>query len=357
VTSPARPPRPTNPEYAEFERIRRRLAQALAALVIVTMIGVVGFSIIGKGRYSLIDAAYMTVITLTTVGYGEIIDMSQNPAGRVFTMGLLLTGMGIVAYTVPLLAAFFIEGQVNHIFLRRRMDKQIAQLREHYVVCGDIAATWYVAEELKRTDRPFVLVVPTEGVLREALERLGEVPRIVGDPSDDDALLAAGVDRCAGVVVVMESDKDNVLVALTARRLAPRARIVASTESREAEAKLRTAGADAVVSPARTGGLRIASELVRPKVVSFLDQMLRDTRSSLRVEEVTVPSGAPAVGKSLGALGIDDVVGALLLAIRDPATGAFTFKPSGDTPVRANTTLVVMVDAEGRTRLEERLRS
>lgn len=354
---PTRPPRPLNPQYAEFERIRRRLSQAFAALVIVTIIGVVGFSIIGEGRYSLVDAAYMTVITLTTVGYGEIIDMSQNPAGRVFTMGLLLVGMGIVAYTVPLLAAFLIEGQLNHIFSRRRMDKQIGQLSGHHVVCGDMAATWYVAEELKRSGRPFVLVVPTEGALSEALERLGEIPRIVGDPSDDDTLLAAGIDRCAGVVVVMESDKDNVLVALTARRLAPRARIVASTESREAEVKLRTAGADAVVSPARTGGLRIASELVRPKVVSFLDQMLRDTRSSLRVEEVTVPPDGPAVGKSLGSLRINDVDGALLLAIRDPKTGAFTFKPPDDTPLGAETTLVVMVDAAGRNRLEERLKS
>src|SRR3990170_4856102 len=253
MSPPGGAPRPTSPKVAEFNRIRRRLEQAFAALIVVTVVGVVGFSIIGQGRYSVVDAAYMTVITLTTVGFGEIIDMSQNPAGRVFTIGLLLVGMGIVAYAVPLGAAFLIEGQLNHIFARRRMDKQIDRMAGHHVVCGDIAATWYVAEELERSGRPFVLVVPTEAALSEALGKLGEVPHIVGDPMDDHTLLAAGIDRCGGVVVCMESDKDNVLVALTARRLASGARIVASTESQDTEIKLRTAGADAVVSPSRIG--------------------------------------------------------------------------------------------------------
>lgn len=354
-----RPPDPlrrSNPDLAEFDRIRRRLGQALAALVIVTVVGIVGFSIIGGAEHSLVDAVYMTVITLTTVGYGEIIDMSQHPGGRLFTVGLLLVGMGIVAYAVPLLAAFLIEGQVYHIFARRRMDKLIGQMTGHQVVCGDTAASWYVAEELKRSGRPFVLVVPTDGTLAEALEHVGEVPCIVGDPSDDATLLAAGVDRSSGIVVCMQSEKDNVLVVLTARRLAPPARIIASTESREVEVKLRTAGADAVVSPSRIGGLRIASELVRPQVVSFLDSMLRDSRSSLRVEEVTIPAGGTA-SRRLDSLGIDDLDGALVLAIRDAKTGTFTFKPRRDTPLEPESTLVVMVDAQGRSQIEQRLRA
>ena len=216
--------------------------------------------IIGKGGMSSKDYKATFVphgaLYLTTVGYGEIIDMSHNPAARLFTVGLLLLGMGVVAYTVPMLAAFFIEGQMLHIFARRRMDRLIDRMTGHYIVCGRDAATWYVAGELRDSGRQVVLIVPSEQAAGEAFERLGDVPRIVGDASEDDVLREAGVERAGGVVTCMESHKDNVLVALAARRLAPTARIVASTESPDTEAKLRTAGADAVVSPSRIGGAR-----------------------------------------------------------------------------------------------------
>ena len=154
----------------------------------------------------------------------------------------------------------------------------------------------------------------------------------------------------------MESDKDNVFVVLTARRLAPAVRIVASTERIETEAKLTSVGANAVVSPSRIGGLRIASELVRPQVVSFLDQMLRDKRSSLRVEEVTVLEEARMASRTVGGLKVNEIDGAVLLAVRHPETGAFEFKPSPETPLEPGMTLVVMADAEGISRLEKRLR-
>ena len=308
-------------ELAEFERLRRRLTLAVAALLAVTVVGVVGFSVIGRDRHGLVDAIYMTVITLTTVGFGEIIDMSGNPAARVFTVFLLLFGMGIVAYSVPMLAAFAIEGHLFHFFARRRMEKTIAHLSGHYVVCGDTAAMAYVAQELMQTGRQVVLVAPSEAVLEQAGELLERLPSVTGDPGTDAVLTAAGVPRAAGVVISMENDRDTALAVLTARRQSPGARIVASTEHPENEDKLRTAGADAVVSPSRTGGLRMASELIRPKVVSFLDQMLRDERSSLRVEELTVAPGAPGVGG----------------------------------PLAAGMTLVIMADAEGRARLERRL--
>ena len=154
----------------------------------------------------------------------------------------------------------------------------------------------------------------------------------------------------------MESDKDNILVVLTARRLAPKARIVASTERLQTEAKLRTAGVDAVVSPSRIGGLRMASELVRPTVVSFLDRMLRDGKRGLRVEEVTAKPDSKAVGQSLGSLGVHDVDGALVLALRSTGALDYDFKPSPETEVEPGMTLIVMADVAGRTRLEEILR-
>ncbi len=321
----------------------------------VTAVGIVGFALIGRGHNSLIDAIYMTVITLTTVGYGEIIDMSHNPAGRMFTVGLLLLGMGVVAYTVPLMAAFLIEGQLLHFFSRRRMDRAIDRLRGHYIVCGQTPGTWHVVDELRRSGWWVVLVVPTESASAVAFERLGDLLRVEGDPSEDDVLREAGIERAAGVIACMENHKDNVLVALAARRLAPQIRIVASTEAPDAEAKLKSAGANAVVSPSHIGALRMASEMVKPEVTSFLDRMLYDPASQLRVEEIPVPDDSSAIGQTVGWLGIDDLDGALLLAIRDRKTGDFVFKPAAEQPLESGVTLIAMVDAAGRSRIERRL--
>lgn len=342
-------------DVAEFARIRRRLGIALAALVAVLTVGVIGYSVIGAGRYGLVDAAYMTVITLTTVGFTEIIDMSGDPAGRVFTIFLLVGGMGIFAYTLSVSAAFLIEGQFHRMFARRRMEKTIQEMSDHYVVCGDSGTCWYVARELILTGRECLLVVPTDAALAEVQERVGEVLALVGDASGDDVLLGAGVDRAAGVIFCMESDKDNLVGVFTARRLAPRARIVAAAEVAETRSKLEAAGADAVVSPSHIGGLRMASELVRPTVVSFLDQMLRVQGGNLRVEQVDVPEGVDPAADTLAALRIDDIPTALVVAVRPPRSVQFVFKPDPDTPLEPGMSIVVMADADGRKRVAGRL--
>ncbi len=339
---------------ADLNRLRRRLLIAVAALAIVTGVGIIGYSIIGGDEYGLIDALYMTLITLTTVGFGEVIDLSNNPAGRAFTIFLLLGGLGVVLYSIPLLGAFVVEGELFHAFARARMEKSIERMSGHYIVCGDTAAAGYVIDELTKTRRQVVCVLPAAA--SELSDRLGTVPHVVGDPTDDETLREAGVERASGIVTSMDSDNDNILVVLTARRLAAHARIVAATERVAAEAKLRAAGADAVVSPSRIGGLRMASELVRPNVVTFLDRMGRDDVRSRRVEEVTVPSDASAVGKTLEALRVADVGGAVLLAVRRSGTGDYEFRPSLDTTVEAQMTLVFMADADGREQLDRSLR-
>lgn len=343
------------PSLSEFERLRRQLRRALVALLLVILVGVTGFSVIGAPEHGVVDAVYMTVITLTTVGYGEIIEMSHRPEGRVFTALLLLVGISIFAYSLPLLTAFVVEGQLTHIFERGRMQKQLSRLDGHHVVCGETAAALYVAEELAGTARPVALVVPDEDSRELARQRLGQIPMLAGDPTDDSVLLAAGIERAQGVVFCTGSEKDNILGVLAARRLAPGVRIVAATERPETEDKLRAAGADAVVSPSRIGGLRIASELVRPGVVSFLDQMLRGKHGGLRVEEVAVAQDSPCAGQTLSELGIGALEGILLLAVRDPRTGEYEFKPPAERLLEPGTTLVVMAAPEARQRLERRI--
>lgn len=333
--------------------LRRRLLFALGALVMVTVLGTIGFWIVGGREYGFIDAVYMTIITLTTVGFTEVIDMSQNPAGRLFTVGLLVLGMGIVAYSVPMMAQYALEGHLNHIFTRRRMSKLSERLSGHMVVCGDSEAMWHVTDELVRTGRETVLVVPTEELRREAMDRFADLPVLVGDLASDDVLQSAGIERARGIVVCMEDPRDTVLGVLSARQLAPGTRIVAAAEREEAQSKLTAAGADAVVSPSHIGGLRMASELVRPKVVSFLDTMLRDGRN-LRVEEVPVSLGAGEVS-TIGALHLERLDGVLLLAVRDPASGDYRFKPPAEAPVRDGSVLIVMADLEGRRAMERLL--
>jgi voltage-gated potassium channel len=330
---------------------------ALGAVVLVLAIGVLGFLIVGGGGHGIVDAVYMTVITLTTVGFGEIVDMSQMPAARLFTAALILVGMGIVAYTIPMLAALMIEGQLHNVFARRRMEKKIAEMSDHSIVCGDTTATWHVAEELTRTRRGVVVVVPDDEALSDVRNRFGDIPAVVGDPSDDQTLLDAGIERAAGLVFAMASDKDNVIGVLTARRLASTARIVAATEEPETEAKLRMVGADGVVNATRIGGLRMASELVRPAVVTFLDKMLRQKGGTLRVEEVTVPTDADVADRTLASLKIENIPEALLLAVRMPQTGEFDFKPPSSTPLEAGMTLVIMAEPDGLEKLRKRLRS
>jgi len=341
---------------AEYRRIRRRLELALVVLILIVAIGVVGYMIIGGREYGFIDALYMTIITLTTVGFGEIIDLSLNPAGRIFTIALLISGMGIFAYTMLTLATFVLEGHIRHIFSRRQMLRRISRMENHYIICGDSVVLWYITEELMKTGRSVVLVTPSQSFLDEAGERLGDVPGIVGDPTDDHVLLGAELLLAAGIVFCMENDKDNMLGVLTARRLARDIRIIASTELPETIAKLKAAGADSVVSPSHIGGLRMASELIRPAAVTFLDQMLRVGGGSLRVEEVVVPANSTRIGQSLASLEIDRE-SAVLLAVSRKGERESEFKPDPSLILEAGMTFIVMSDVEGRTRFEDRLRT
>ncbi len=334
--------------------IRRRLATAGIAVLVVFAVGVIGYTIIDHGPHRILDSLYMTVITLTTVGYGEIIPLEGHPWGRVFTMVLLLSGMGVLVYFASAVTAFLVEGQLGQVFWRKRMRQAIAALRDHYIVCGAGTVAGHVLEELARVRRPAVAIVPA-GQTAPALEVGGELLWLQGDPADEEVLREAGIAQARGLVPALESDRDNVLVTLTARQAKPELRIVAMLAEHRNEAKLRRAGADAVVSPSRIGGLRMASELIRPVAVTFLDQMLRDRDRNLRVDEVRIGAGSPAVGRRVGELRVNDQPGLLLLALVAPDGERYAYKPDADARVEAGATLVVMGTPEAAAQLRARL--
>lgn len=276
------------PTVTQWERdlrdLRRRLLGALGFIVLVTLIGTAGFSIIDPSA-GLVRAFFMTAITLTTVGYGEEIPVDTDGA-RVFTAVLILVGMGAVLYFVSTGTAFLLEGQLGHVFRRRRMERDLAGLGGHHIVCGSGATAMYAAAELSAVGKAVVLVVNTVEGAERANTELPKVPVLKGDPTEDSVLQAAGVERAVGLVACTESDNENVVVTLTARQLNAGIRIVARIQDVDHEVKVRKVGADAVVSPQHIGGLRLASELVRPTVVTFLDTMLRDRELNLRIDEI-----------------------------------------------------------------------
>lgn len=335
------------PTAKEWERdlldLRRRLLKALAFIVLVMVIGMAGFSVIDPTA-GIVRAFYMTAITLTTVGFGEEIAVDSDGA-RVFTAVLILVGMGGTLYFVSTVTAFILEGQLGHVFLRKKMERDLSKLEGHMIVCGSGRTAFYAVRELATVQRPVVLVVPSSEEAEALASDLADVPVVLGDPTDDDVLRAAGVERAGGVIACSDSDNQNVVITLTARQLNPEIRIVSRLEDVDQEGKIRKVGADAVVSPQHIGGLRLASELIRPTVVSFLDTMLRDRDRNLRIEEIFIPPGAPCVDKEIRELSLADHPGILLLALRD-TDGSWEYNPRRSQRVRANTSLVFLGSPE-----------
>lgn len=324
----------------DLNALRFRLAAAGGVLVALLVVGVIGYRLLAP-ESGWIDAFYMTVITLTTVGFGEIVPLDGR--GRLFTSILILIGMGGVLYFVSTATAFVLEGQLTHLFWKRRMQRDIERLTDHLIVCGDSPAAVYAIRELRATDRAVVLIIP-EGATGETHSTLAEAPDALvvrGDPAEDEVLLAAGLARAAGLAACTTNDRDNLVITLSARQLNPAVRIVASVKDLSHTDKLRKVGADGVVSPESIGGLRLASELIRPHTVSFLDIMLRDRDLNLRIDEISISGGSRTVGRTAGEIRDMDLGRALFMALRRP-DGDWVYYPPNDTRVAAGSTLILM---------------
>ena len=322
---------------------------SLVALVAVLSIGTYGYHIIGGDKHTYLDAFYMTFITLATIGYGEIIDMSNNPAGRIFTIFIGTAGLGTLWFMFSTLTVFILETDLNTAWRRKRMEKIIRRMHGHYIVCGYGRVGRNVAQELETTHRHFVAIDEDEQMLEAQKEKNPALLFLHGDASDDDMLIRADIEDAKGVFAVTGDDSKNLMISLTAKQLNPNVRVVARCHELRNSEKLRKAGADAIVSPDFTGGMRIASAMVRPHVVSFLDEMLR-TEHKLRIEEVKVPNQFEP--RSLGALSLrsQDFV---LLAVRKHSD--WVFNPGEDYIIEAGNTLIAMASPHGRQELEAAL--
>jgi len=329
-------------------QIYKRLLWASVILFVIVVVGTLGYWLIGERQYSVMDAFYMTFITIATIGYGEIVDLSGNPGGRLFTVFISIAGIGVLAYVATNVTAFLVEGELKDSFRRRKMENRAKNYKEHYLVCGLGSVGSHVVNELDATGRPYVVIDVNGKDSERILESSKSTTFLEGDATDNDVLLKAGISRAKGLFAVTDDDNQNLVICLTARQINPALRIVARCNEPKNTNKLTRAGADAVVSPGLIGGMRIASEMIRPTVVSFIDIMLRDREKNLRVEEVTVPDSFQ--GKTISDLGLKKYHHLLLLAVK--SNQDWIYNPQDSHIIGPKNTLIIMTDVDGREDLE-----
>jgi voltage-gated potassium channel len=327
----------------DINGIQRRLLAGLLGVFVTLAGGSLGFYLIGKGRWQFDDCLYMTAISLTTVGYGEIIDVGAVPGARLYTVLLIILGMGVIVYFASTVVAFIVEGELKQYFGRKKMNKEIDKLRNHVIICGGGATGACALKEMQATRTPFVVIEESEDTLKKMMlsEETGPFPYIIGDASADHVLIQAGIEHARGLVAALPEDKDNLFAVISARQLNPKLRIVSRGIEPNIAEKLRRVGADAVVAPNRIGGMRMASEIIRPHAVEFLDLMLRDTAEGRRVEEVQLRLGSHLAGKTFGQADIRSHADVLVLAAKKPS-GEYVHNPRPDFYLEQGTLLIVI---------------
>jgi voltage-gated potassium channel len=317
---------------------------AFFLLLLVVVVGTLGYMLIEN--WPLNDSLFMTIITITTVGFSEVHPLSET--GRHFTIILLILSIATVGYSVTILFTYLFEGIMLKAMREFRMKRSIKRMKDHYIICGCGDVGREVALEFKRSKVRFLVI--DRDPEKSELARDESILFLKGDAVDDEILLEANIEHARGVVSALPEDESNVFVVLTARQLNPRLTIVSQAEEQRTIRKLLKAGANRVISPSQIAGRRMASFILRPSVVNFLDVMVDSANVAMRVEEVTIETGSPLVNKNLREAGIGRHTGAIILGINGP-DGKTKVNPSASTnlstvPIRENDVLIAMGNEE-----------
>jgi voltage-gated potassium channel len=315
-------------------------------LVFTVTSGTVGFKVI-EG-WGFMDALYMTIITIATVGYQEIHPLGE--AGRIFNMVLIFFGLGTTTYVAASVVQFMVEGRIRAIMGRRRLDRRIDRLNQHYIICGYGRIGRILCQTLRQ--KPVDLVVIEKSPeLAPALEQ-DKVLYVQGDATSEDVLSRAGIERARGLVAVLANDTDNVFLVLTARQLAPHLMIIARASREESKSKLRAAGANIVESPYEMGAFRLAQRIMRPAVTSFLEFAFSQTRKDIQLEELAVSEGSALAYVRLKDSGIRQKFNLIIIAIKK-ADGSMLFNPSFETVLVPADTVIALGEVENLDKLEK----
>ena len=331
--------------------ILRRVGPPLIALLLLFVGGAVGYWILGitHGRsWTALDCVWMSVISLTTVGYGEAFPL-DFAAARIYTMCLLVIGMGVTVWAMSAVTAFFVEGHLGLFFREKALEKHIGTLEGHTILCGLSPVSDHVLSEHIANRRAVVVVDPRHELAHPLRDKHKDLPVVVGDPSAEDVLLRAGVLRARSLVCCLASDRDNLFLVVTARQLRKDLEIIVDCGDEASVPKFRAAGATHVVNPTFIGGMRIASQVLRPNAVAFLDGMLRGPGEA-RVTEVVVGDGGRAVGKSVGWL--VEHGGLQIVALRNIGENQFGYSPANDVVIAAGSVVIVVGERDRVAKVE-----
>ncbi len=325
---------------------RKQLWIAVICMTFVVILGTLGFMTIEE--ISLFQAFWMTMITVLTVGYGDAIPVTQ--AGKVFALLIIPIGVGIVTYAIGVVAAMIIEGNLFHAVRRKKMDKQIAQLQNHIIVCGCGRVGLQVVHELQEKKIPFVVVDKDESILEK--EKLLYVH---GDATEDQVLHHAGISKAAGLVAIVANDAENVFITLTARGLNDAIKIVARAEKPETEDKLKRAGANKVINPSSMAGIHIAKGIANPLTVHYIDTVLYGVEQSFVIEEIAVGKGSILTNKSLLESDVRNQFDVTILAIL--RNGNVIHNPTGQEKLQEHDMIIVFGSVEKLGQFEKELQS
>jgi len=331
-----------------MDHLPRRLAIIAIALVLTLSIGTCGFVLIE--HYPWFDAFYMTLTTITTVGYGEIRALSR--AGRVFNSFLILFGVTVMLLAVGAMTQTVIELELNQFFGKRRIKSMIEGLKDHIIVCGFGRVGRGAAEEMQKAGAPFVVVDRDEDNVEEAI-KLGMLA-VLADASRDETLRDVGIDRARGLIATLSSDADNLFLILSAKTLNANLQLSARVASEGSEQKMRRAGADFVFAPYNSTGHRMAQAILKPHVHQFLDFTTQGLGLDAGIEQVCVGHDCAFAERSLAEMQDSRELGIIILAIRK-ATGEMTFNPPPSSKIGGGDHLIVMGQPDGLRRLEKML--
>jgi voltage-gated potassium channel len=323
----------------------RHLIISISISILILAAGTIGYMTI-EG-WPFIDAFYMTVITISTVGFKEVNQVGE--AGRIFTIFLVFSGVGFTLYVAAAVVQFMVEGRIRVIMGRRRLDKKIDRLKNHYIVCGYGRIGRVLCRHLKRANID-IAVIENDAEQIAAMDKDG-VLYLVGEATDENNLIKAGIERAKGVVAALATDTDNVYLVLTARQLVPELLIMARASQETAKIKLRLAGANFVESPYEMGAVSMAHRIIRPTVTSFLDLAFAHKRKDIQMEEIPVSHASELVNVQLKDSGIRQNYNLIIIAIKK-SDGNMLFNPSYEAVIAPNDTVIAVGESDNLQKLE-----
>jgi voltage-gated potassium channel len=336
----------------DYHDFLRKLQIHILLLALAFFGGALGFHFFYPDE-SWVRLLFMTAITLSTVGYGDVLKVENNPGAALYTMILMLVGMGIVLYSISTLTALFVEGKFGQLLSLQSIRRRAKKMDNHYVICGAGKTGVHVIREMIENEKDFIVIETDENIINEIRKDFDDVLVVHGDATSDEVLEQVNLSRAKGLVATLASDKDNLFLCITAKMMNPKIEIVSKAIEFGIVNKLKRAGADYVVCPNFIGGMRIASEILRPNVVNFLDNMLRGKDQSMRVGEVSVGQESSFINKTLADVKVYDQCSVNVIAYRKVDQDDFIYNPPPEMTIEMGDTLLFIGSADQHNRMEQ----